>query len=74
MLRKLFSGNCAVFEVLLKRQATDDNILRRMRNALWITKAKNTLMSKVSQNTTNLLSNYKCDDMFRLTESSSGQS
>jgi len=26
------------------------------------------LKSKVSQNTTNLLSNYKYDDMFRLTE------
>jgi len=31
------------------------------------------LNSKVSQNTTNSFSNYKCDDMFRLTESSSGQ-
>ena len=29
---------------------------------------------KVSQNTTNLFSNYKCDDMFRLAESTSGQS
>ena len=28
------------------------------------------LKSKVSQNTANLLSNYKCGDMFRLTESS----
>jgi len=33
-----------------------------------------TLDSKVSQNTINLLYNYKYDDMFRLTESSSGQS
>jgi len=29
--------------------------------------------SKFSQNKTNLLSNYKCGDMFRVIESSSGQ-
>ena len=46
------SGNRAVYEIMWKkydsgRQATDDNITRRMRFACWITKATDTHPERV---------------------------
>jgi hypothetical protein len=46
MFNKLFRKSCRLGDNVDKygtvRQATDDNIIRRMRFACWITKAKNT--------------------------------
>jgi hypothetical protein len=53
VLSNFFSENRAVFEIMWEkygrtRQATDDNIIRRMRVVCWITRATSTHSDRVT--------------------------